>query len=236
MRDEKGNITIKSVYKWFRSDKGKKYSFFIFYLIFFIFLFIFISIPYKESPTNNDIPKEDSSLPFKTSNLETSNYEFIFETTIDDKTITYQGIKKDKQISLMIDTQEYNYNYQDGKLVFLGEEKPTFYTEFLDIYEIKRIIKSATFITETKYQVTEQIEYNYEIKSNSLDELLNNNDSYYEETTNKIIILCNENNEIEKITLDISNFSKEENIIEEQPKLYLITITYGGKDEKNSTN
>ena len=58
MRDEKGKITFKSVWKWLRSDQGKKYSFVIFYAIFFIFLFIFISMP-SDYKANNEEKEEE---------------------------------------------------------------------------------------------------------------------------------------------------------------------------------
>ena len=67
-------ITIKTIWKWLRSKKGKRYSFVIFYIFFFIFLYIFMNVDLKtDTNKKEETPKEDTSaltsLPFVTSNL-----------------------------------------------------------------------------------------------------------------------------------------------------------------------
>ena len=73
MRDEKGKITVKSVWQWLRSDTGKKYSFFIFYFFFFLVLIIFLNMP-KEMSSNNEEENNVLSLPFKSIKIENENY------------------------------------------------------------------------------------------------------------------------------------------------------------------
>ena len=77
MKNENGKITIKSIWKWLRSEKGKRYSFLIFYLFFFIFVFIFISLPSNITTNNNENSNsgnnsniQGESFPFSVKNLE----------------------------------------------------------------------------------------------------------------------------------------------------------------------
>lgn len=237
MRDEKGNITFKSVYKWFRSPQGKRYSFVIFYIFFFAALFIFLASPSevsKEDITKNDNEKIES-LPFKTSKLENNNYQFTYKEIINDNEISFQGEKNDDTIILENERDKYDYKYHDGKLVFEGELNPITYFKFLDIYEMKNLIKDATFLTKVEYS-NKNIDYNYEITSNKLREFLNLDISYDDDLINKITISCNENLEIYKITLDIYNYWKVENNEDTEVKSYLIELNYGGDYEENSTN
>ena len=171
MRDEKGNITIKSVYKWLRSEKGKKYSFVIFYLIFFIIIFLFF-MPNNSELSNNSLDNSsniDSSLPFATNNLENEVYKFKY--TIDNglEKNSYDGEKSQDMIILTNGVNTYNYLYDDNKKLESEEENnPVEHLEFLDIYELKRIIKTSTLKSEVKFPSTNEYEYNYEITNQEL--------------------------------------------------------------------
>lgn len=234
MRDENGNITIKSVWKWLRSEKGKRYSFVIFYAIFFIFLFVFLSTPAPDNKEEtNKGEEETSSLPFKTLQLENEDYKFTYQEIINETPIVYQGEKKDNTISLTSEDNTYNYTYQDGELLFQGESNSLTYYKLLDIYEIKKLIKDATFISKVEYP-DKQVDFNYEIASNHLQEIFASEDE--KDTTNKIVVSCNKDLEVLKITFDIYNYFKEINKEDTDTKSYLIEITYGGEYEKDNTN
>lgn len=230
MRDEKGNITIKSVYKWLRSDKGKKYSFAIFYLLFFIIIFVFFATPNSENLHNdtNNIPENEpeSTLPFITSKLENEDYKFTYQILIDDEEQIYNGLKQNQKITLTTDDKTLNYEYKDGNLVS-EEENNNLETSFLDIFEIKRIIKNSELISEVKYPSTNKYAYNYEINGSDLGEILKIDNSSLD--TNEIVVEANENKDISSITINIVNFMS--NIKEDNYSSYKIIITYGDIDE-----
>ena len=236
MRDEKGNITIKSIYKWFRSEKGKRYSFVIFYIFFFAFLFIFLSIPADTEPIRDKESEEEesSSLPFKTIKLENNDYNFTYQESFNDNLLVYKGEKKDKNITITLDDNTYNYYYQDGSLLLENDESPLKYSKLLDIYEIKNLIKSATFISKVEYP-SKMVDYNYEISNKSLQEVLEVSEEL-SDVNNKIIINCNENSEVLKISFDITNYYKEVNKEDKEMNSYLIVISYGEEYEESNSN
>ena len=235
MRDEKGNITIKSIYKWFRSEKGKRYTFVIFYIFFFAFLFIFLSTPADTEPIRDKEPEEESSsLPFKTIKLENNDYNFTYQESVNNTSLIYKGEKKDKNITITFEDNTYNYYYQDGKLLLENAESPLKYSKLLDIYEIKNLIKSATFISKVEYP-SKMVDYNYEISNKSLQEVFEVSEEL-SDVNNKIIINCNEDLEVLKISFDITNYYKEVNKEDKETNSYLIVISYGEEYEESNSN
>ncbi len=232
MRDEKGNITIKSVYKWLRSDTGKRYSFFIFY--FFFFLILYLAFSFNQNSNNQLKPTEEQeettlSLPFNTKNLEDNSYKFNYTITKNDEVDEYLGEKNKLQITLTNDSKTYLFSYQNGKLI--NNETDSFNVNFLDLYELKRIIKNATLTKEVKFTSTDEYEYTYEIKTSELATLFSLD---YENTdVNQITVTTDSTKNIKKITLNLLNFMNEEIINNEDNRdtdkltTYLITITYG---------
>ncbi len=224
MRDEKGNITIKSVYKWLRSEKGKKYSFVIFYLIFFIIIFLFF-MPNNSELSNNSLDNSsniDSSLPFATNNLENEVYKFKY--TIDNglEKNTYDGEKSQDMIILTNGVNTYNYLYDDNKKLESEEENnPVEHLEFLDIYELKRIIKTSTLKSEVKFPSTNEYEYNYEITNQELGNILNEEKNSIE--INEITVKTDKNKKVQSLKMNLANYMKKN----DSENTYIITIEYG---------
>ena len=202
--NNKNNII--TIWKNLRSEQGKKYSFFIFYIIFFLILFIMII-----SNKNTSIePKEEYSLPFSTRIIENNNYKFKYTIDSNLDKLLYKGEKINKTIYLDDDTGRYEFNYINGKLVN-NQDIKFLYKEFLDIYEIKKIIKSSKLISETKLNETNEYIYNYKIKNKDLDEiLLNNIDNI--DLENEINIKTNDKKEIKEIDIDLSNYQRNEEL------------------------
>ena len=209
---KKEEINIKTIWKAFRSEKGKRYSFIIFYFFFFIFLFIFINTNTKTTPnTSTDLNKqlEESSLPFITKNLENTDYKFKYIVISNNNELDYLGTKTNNKIYINDDTGEYEYSYQNGKLVSLNNHK-MIHAELFDIYTIKRIIKSGKLVSETKLNETDEIIYNYTIRNIDLSDItlqnINNLDSL-----NEIKVKTNKNRQIENIEFNLLNYEKELN-------------------------
>lgn len=212
MKKKKNNeINIKTIWKFFRSEKGKRYSFVVFYFFFFIFLFIFLSLdftPVKSTKKKDiEVVKEEiqeSSLPFVTSQLENKNYDFLYTINCQDKEI-YKGKRRENMITLEKDEEQYSYKVQNGKLVGISKEIP--YSIFLDIFSVKQMIKNSKLVSETKLTENLNYLYNYEIKNKELDEfLLQGNIT---DNINEIIIKTNSKKEIESIHVDLVNYIED---------------------------
>ena len=222
---KKFDIDFKTIWKWLRSENGKRYSFIIFYIFFFIFLFIFLTVDMK--PIINNEIKEENSLPFSTKNLENNDYEFSYIINSNDVE-EYKGKKQNNQISLMDDRGVFAFIYQDGKLIRNDNlEYDIPYSSLIDIYEIKRIIKNSKLISETKLNETNEIIYNYVIKNSSLESILNDNIDNLD-LENEIVIKTNSKHEIYEINFNFLNYVKSKN---NELSNYKIIIKYGDINE-----
>ena len=217
MVKKEDKVTIKSIYKWFRSDTGKRISFVVFYLIFFIVLFLLIGTPTDTKNSENIV-----SLPFKTTNIENNNYEFTYKEIINNEETILNGNRNGNTITL----DNVNYIYKDGELVTASDSSNNYY-QLLDIYEIKNLVKSGTLITKVEFPLTNETDFNYDIKSSKLNNLFNSELEILDDTNNKLVVNCDKNMNIKKITLDIYNYYQELNH-DNSISSYVIEINYGG--------
>lgn len=236
MKNENVKITIKSIWKWLRSEKGKRYSFLIFYLFFFIFVFIFISLPSNITTNNNENSNsgnnsniQGESFPFSVKNLEEDDYKFTYIVNCDNNEADYIGEKNGNNIKLQDDRGEYNYSYKNGELKFDSLENSPVLVKFLDIFEIKKIIKNSELVSETKLITDNSYLYTYNIKTTDLLELYEEEIEVTEEIVNTINIKTDNENQIIEIKLDILGYMKplKEDIIDK----YEIVITYEDSNE-----
>lgn len=221
MKDKNGNITIRSVWSWLRSDKGKKYSFFIFYIFFFIFVFVILSFKNEDTRPNET---EKLSLPYSIQSFENDTSKFMYTINYNDNISEYLIVREGDNVTLSDDRGVYHYRYQDGNLVFLDEIEPSFYSNFMNIYELKRMIKGATLDSETKFSSTGEYVYKYQILNSTLCNLLNTN-LITSDLNNEITIQTDASKETKMITLNLTNYFK--NVLSEDVNLYEITLTYG---------
>ena len=224
MRDEKGKITIKSVWKFLRSEKGKKYSFVIFYAIFFIFLFIFLRAPVGNI---EEKPKEEiSSLPFVTKRVETNNYNFIYKEIINEKEIVFTGTRENNLITINNERDRYDYQEENGELTFLGELNPINYYKLLSIYNVKSLLKDASLVSKVEFPGTSEFAFNYDIESSVLAEFFGEDKTSDEESLNRVIVNCNKDLEVTSINFDIYNYWKQENTEDTETTSYVIELDY----------
>ncbi|MBR3661404.1 MAG: hypothetical protein IKN63_05875 [Bacilli bacterium] len=202
------DINIKTIWKAFRSEKGRKLSFVIFYIFFFIFLFIF----FRTNTSNNTTPNNkelETSLPFVTSTLEKNDYTFKYIVNSNSNELLYLVNKKSNSIIVNDDTGTFEYTYKNGVLT-TNDLKKVIHSELLSIYELKRIIKSSKLVSETKLNETNEYLYTYKIMNSDLSNILldtiTNGDK-----ENEIIVKTNSNKEIKEINLDLINYEKEIN-------------------------
>ena len=224
MRDEKGKITVKSVWKFIRSEKGRKYSFVIFYAIFFIFLFIFLRAP---ATYIEEKPKEEiSSLPFVTSKVESNNYNFIYKEIINEKEITFEGTRENNLITINNERDRYDYQEENGELTFLGDLNPINYYKLLSIYNVKSLLKDASLVSKVEFPGTSEFAFNYDIESSTLAEFFGEELISDEESLNRVIVNCNKDLEVTSINFDIYNYWKQENTEDTETTSYVIELDY----------
>lgn len=223
MKNNNKDITIKSLWKSFRSSKGRKISFLIFYICFFIFLFIYMA-PTKKINNENEIKE---IFPFKINNIEEKSYNFTYIINKNNELLEFLGIKELNAITLKDDRGEYSFIYQNGSLTRTDNNNLNIpYNKLLDIYEIKRIIKNSKLISETKLNETNEYIYKYEIKNKDLSDIFNNNIETDE--VNEINIRTNSKKELKEIVFDFINYEK---ISDKDIEKFIITINYGETDE-----
>ena len=229
MTNENGKITIKSIWKWLRSESGKRWSFVIFYLFFFIFIFILLSLPGSITDKSNNNTNE-SSLPFKTINLESSTYNFNYAKEINEETTVYLGRKENNNITLTKDDETITYTYLNGVLKPSNTDDTDIFYQLLDVYELKRIFKTSKYISKMELIEDNSLVYNYEITNQKLAELLNIEIFANQELINQIKVVF-KNNNVDNITFDLLNLINNSNTINATYNSYKIIITYGEKNE-----
>ena len=209
MKNKKNNndINIKTIWKILRSEKGKRYSFIIFYVFFFIFLFIFMNIDIKSNNKNNNQKNNQkleettmiSSLPFDTNSLENNNYNFKYIVNCPSK-ITYDGIKNNN-IYKFTNDETIEYELINGEL---NEDKKVMYVNFTNVYFLRQVLKNSKIISETKLNETNEYIYTYNINNNILGEFLKEENDSSDKT--EIIVKTDSNKKIESISVDLSSY------------------------------
>lgn len=185
-------------FKTFYYDKKGKYIlFFGFYLIFFIILGFYIK---SFNNSKGDEPKKE-------------------ETTVEEKITTYD-------ISKLVNN-DYSYNIDiidnDELISFSGTKNNIDYANypnkyFLDIYNINQLLKRSKLISSENNILTYEL-LNSDINDILLTEVLDG--------INKIEVYVNDNTELNKVILDLTNYLVKEK--------YQITINYiVGDNNENS--
>ena len=176
--------------------RKKMIVFFGFYLIFFIFLFIWLK---NSNVENTNVPTdEETSFTYKTDLIENNNYTYVYEIEENENVDTIRGIRDDENYQL----SEYKYKY------------------FLDIYNIKKLIKNSKYLY--KIDNNNEISYKYEIENKTISNLLQNSKEI-ENGVNNILVYVDNNDNVYKIELDLSSYMVS---INEYTK-YHLTLYYG---------
>ena len=101
------------------------------------------------------------------------------------------------------------------------------FNNITDDNNISRFLERATLISKTEYE-TGNISYNYEITTNTIDEILNGTNIDIADVPNKITLETNEEDEVVKITYDLSSYAT---YINNTPSITTITINYSNFGE-----
>ena len=176
--------------------RKKMIIFFGFYIVFFIFLFIWMKSYGSNSKT---VPEqEETSFTYKTDLIENNNYTYVYEIEENGEIITFRGIKDQENYEL----SEYKYKF------------------FLDIYNVKKLIKNSKYLY--KIDNNNEISYKYEIDNKTISNMLQDGKDI-DDGINNILVYIDNNDNVYKIELDFTSYMVS---INEYSK-YHLTLYYG---------
>lgn len=194
---------IKEIYKL---PRGKAILFFGFYLIFFAILIIFIRLNSGKEITGKY--EEGTKYSFDVSSITANNYHFKYNVFVDDKENIFEGDKLKEEELFKFNNKEY---YKKENKFYIKEEEwketsnPYIFKEFLDSEILEEIVSNSYLEYETNYQ-SGQTKYNFLVSSNTLNELINNENTDIEEMPNTIIISVDEEDNISSIVYHLNSY------------------------------
>ena len=224
------NKYIKFIKDLSKSKRGRAILFFVFYFIFFFVLISLIRSNYNTNRETTDNNTNNVSTEYKLDGIINGNYHFVREENINGIVSNFTGDKADNRIEGIMtrDNTFYNYFIYDNINLIKISDK---YEVTTDLYQfnnitddnnISKFLKRATLISKTEYE-TGNISYNYEITTNTIDEILNGTNIDIDDIPNSITLETNEDDEVVKIIYNLSSYSSYINGV---PSNSSITITY----------
>ena len=238
MKEEKKkeeNKYIKFIKDLYQSKRGRAILFFIFY---FIFFFVLISIIRTNYSSNRNVnPNNDNSVSteYKLDGIENGNYHFTREENINGVITNFTGDKADNKTEgvMTLNNTFTNYFIYDNINLIKTTDKYEVTTDLYHFnnitadYNIENILKRSTLISKTEYETGNTL-YNYEITSNTIDSILNGTNIDIADIPNSIILESNEDDEVVKITYNLSSYAT---YINNAPTTISIIITYSNFGE-----
>ena len=233
-KQKKKNKYIEFIKELYKSKRGRALLFFLFYIIFFVIIISMIRSNYNESP-NYDEKKSNINVEYKLDGIEKGNYHFTREENINGEITNFTGDKSNNRIEGVMTNNNtfYNYFIYDSINLIKTTDKYEITNELYhfnnitDDKTIKNIINKSTLISKTEYE-TGNISYNYEVTTNTIDSILNNTNIDIDMPTNKITLEANEEDEVIKITYDLSSYAT---YINNTPMTMSININYSNFGE-----
>lgn len=224
------NKYIKFIKDLSKSKRGRAVLFFVFYFIFFFVLISLIRSNYNTNRETTDNNTNNVSTEYKLDGIINGNYHFVREENINGVVSNFTGDKADNRIEGIMtrDNTFYNYFIYDNINLIKISDK---YEVTTDLYQfnnitddnnISKFLRRATLISKTEYE-TGNISYNYEITTNTIDEILNGTNIDIDDIPNSITLETNEDDEVVKIIYNLSSYSSYINGV---PSNSSITITY----------
>ncbi len=196
----------------FKEPRNRGLIFFGFYFIFFVVLIIILSANKNSSnlsSNNKTTPKGE----YQWSLLANGNYHYDYTLTYSTNKITITGDKNNnKEYFVILDKgMEVEYFKEDN--IYLRKidnnwnlvSNPIPYSVFFDYEQIDKLIKESTFLSKTEY-ADGMCEHHYVIATSTLLSLLDNEVVDLMDNNNEINITVDSNNEVYKISLNITPY------------------------------
>ena len=238
MKEEKKkeeNKYIKFIKDLYQSKRGRAILFFIFYFIFFFVLISLIRTNYSSNRNVNPNNDKSVSTEYKLDGIKNGNYHFTREENINGVITNFTGDKTDNKTEgvMTLNNTFTNYFIYDNINLIKTTDKYEVTTDLYHFnnitadYNIENILKRSTLISKTEYETGNTL-YNYEITSNTIDSILNGTNIDIADIPNSIILESNEDNEVVKITYNLSSYAT---YINNAPTTISIIITYSNFGE-----
>ena len=213
-KEKKENKYIKFIKDLSKSKRGRAILFFIFY---FIFFFILISLIRTNYNSNHDIDTSNDNkvnTEYKLDGIENGNYHFIREENINGVITSFTGDKSNNKTEGIMTSNNtfYNYFIYDNINLIKTTDKYEVTSELYhfknitDDKNISKILKKSYLVSKTEYE-NGFTSYNYEITTNTIDSIINNTNLDIADIPNKITLETNEEDEVVKITYDLTSYS-----------------------------
>lgn len=216
MKEEKKkeeNKYIKFIKNLYNSRRGRAILFFVFYFVFFFVLISLIRTNYSSNNHINISNDNKVNTEYKLDGIESGNYHFTREENINGIITKFIGDKSDEKTEGIMTSNNIFYSYfiYDNINLIKPIDKYEVTSELYhfnnitDDNNISRILKKATLISKTEYE-TGNILYNYEITTNTINKIVNGKEIDIADIPNKIALETNEEDEVIKITYDLSSY------------------------------
>ena len=208
------NKYIKFIKNLYNSRRGRAILFFVFYFVFFLVLISIIRTNYSSNNHINISNDNKVNTEYKLDGIESGNYHFTREENINGIITKFTGDKSDEKTEGIMTSNNIFYSYfiYDNinliKTIDKYEVTSELYhfNNITDDNNISRILKKATLISKTEYE-TGNILYNYEITTNTINKIVNGKEIDIADIPNKIALETNEEDEVIKITYDLSSYA-----------------------------
>ncbi len=234
-KKKKKSYYIENIKKLCKSKRGKAILFFVFYFIFFFVLISLIRSNYNSNSSkimNND---NNIETEYKLNGIANGNYHFIREEVINGMTTVFTGDKENNKVEGIMTTNNTFSNYfiyDNINLIKITDK----YEVTSELYhfntitadnKIEEILRKSTLLSKTEYE-TGTTSYNYQITTNTLDQIINNTNIDIADIPNNITLETNEEEEVVKIIYDLSSYAT---YINQTPITTTTTITYSNFGE-----
>lgn len=207
------------------TPRGRAVLFFGAYLVFFLALMLLARLGGTSNRLDTDY-ENGSSYNYSFSKIEKNNYEFSYEIMIDSTLYSYKGKKNDDKILFTYNNFEYFSNDDIYLLnqndIWLNTENPYVQEEFLDVENLKKFLKKATYVSKTEYESGKTV-YSYMLASASITKIFENSDLDIEEIPNEIIISVDEDNFVDEVKFKLDSYCKVKEICTSN---MIITLKY----------
>lgn len=194
--------------------KNQRYrSIIILGLYFFFFLFIIMSLRTGNKNRTYQSLNTDNTFSYSFSKIESNNYHFIYNINLNDTEIVYEGDKYlNKELFIKSNglLKEQFYKLDDKYLkninnVWSKTDNPYVFNDFLNILNIKELLKIATSDSKTEFNDKSKM-FKYSVSTTSIIKIIEKTNIDISDNPNTITITTDSNNEVVKIELDLSSY------------------------------
>ena len=234
-KEKKENKYIKFIKNLYKSKRGRAILFFVFYFIFFFIVISLIRTNYHNSQNITPIKDNNVKAEYELKKIENGNYHFIREENINGLITNFTGDKNANRIEGIMTSNNTFYNYfiyDNINLIKITDKYEItsdlyHFNNITDDNNISKVLERATLISKTEYE-SGNTSYNYEITTNTIDAIINNTNIDIADIPNKITLETNEENEVIKITYDLTSYAT---YLNNTMTITTITINYSNFGE-----